>query len=141
MKALGVPPALWNPLYKKLTKETFDAGSVFQFVQFADDEEEEEEGEEVEEGTTEETGKEVHGEDEESSHTFAEVPKRKLRLQVVAEEMKARSNVYLVDHAWTTSPEEARKQLRATPNLLERMINLMEVDRELSPVRSPPLLF
>jgi len=122
---MGVPPVLWNSLYKKLSKEIFDAGSVFQFVQFADDDEDEERDEDFVQFV------DTDDEDEEGdAHNFGVAPKRKLRLQVLAEDMKARSQIFLVDHAWTTSPEDARKQLRATPKLLERMASLMEINTE-----------
>jgi len=124
---MGVPPVLWNSLYKKLSKEIFDAGSVFQFVQFADDDDEDEE--ERDEDFVQFA--DADDEDEEGeAHNFGVAPKRKLRLQVLAEDMKARSQIFLVDHAWTTSPEDARKQLRATPKLLERMASLMEINTE-----------
>jgi tubulin--tyrosine ligase-like protein 12 len=41
-----------------------------------------------------------------------------------------RSDVFLVDHAWTTTPERARKELKENPNLLERMYHMMGFKEE-----------
>jgi tubulin--tyrosine ligase-like protein 12 len=38
------------------------------------------------------------------------------------------SDIFLVDHAWTTSPEEAKKELRSNPALINRLENLMDVE-------------
>ena len=37
-------------------------------------------------------------------------------------------HIYLVDHAWTFRPENARQQLENYPGLLERMANLMDLE-------------
>jgi tubulin--tyrosine ligase-like protein 12 len=39
----------------------------------------------------------------------------------------ALSNIFLIDHAWTTTPENARKQLQDNPNLLPRMEQMMGI--------------
>eukprot|EP00112_Aurelia_sp_Birch-Aquarium-sp1_P014059 Seg3007.3 transcript_id=Seg3007.3/GoldUCD/mRNA.D3Y31 product="Tubulin-tyrosine ligase-like protein 12" protein_id=Seg3007.3/GoldUCD/D3Y31 len=41
-------------------------------------------------------------------------------------QMNNPNTIFLVDHAWTFQEEQAKKQLRAAPNLLMRMANLME---------------
>ena len=38
--------------------------------------------------------------------------------------------MYLVDHAWTFRPDTARQQLNSYPGLLERMIELLDVEKE-----------
>ena len=38
--------------------------------------------------------------------------------------------IYLVDHAWTFRPEDARLQLQQYPGLLERMANLFDLSTE-----------
>ena len=38
--------------------------------------------------------------------------------------------VYLVDHAWTYRVEQARAQLASIPELLPRMVALMDVSTE-----------
>ncbi|KAI8080071.1 uncharacterized protein BX664DRAFT_208269 [Halteromyces radiatus] len=40
------------------------------------------------------------------------------------------SDIYLIDHAWTTTPETARKELRENEALLERLENMMDVEKE-----------
>eukprot|EP00005_Dracoamoeba_jomungandri_P006784 CAMPEP_0174265858 /NCGR_PEP_ID=MMETSP0439-20130205/28188_1 /TAXON_ID=0 /ORGANISM="Stereomyxa ramosa, Strain Chinc5" /LENGTH=985 /DNA_ID=CAMNT_0015352529 /DNA_START=62 /DNA_END=3016 /DNA_ORIENTATION=+ len=51
----------------------------------------------------------------------------KIKLQLT-QSGKAESDIFLVDHAWTTTPEEAKKQLLQMPSLLQRMLTLMEID-------------
>ena len=38
-------------------------------------------------------------------------------------------SIYLVDHAWTFRPDTARQQLNSYPGLLERMADLMDIER------------
>lgn len=40
------------------------------------------------------------------------------------------SNIFLVDHAWTTKPENAKKEIKAAPGLLDRLENLMDIEKE-----------
>lgn len=40
------------------------------------------------------------------------------------------SDVFLIDHAWTTTADKAREQLRTIPHLLQRMARLTGVDDE-----------
>lgn len=40
------------------------------------------------------------------------------------------SNIFLVDHAWTTKPENAKKEIKATPGLLDRLETLMDIEKE-----------
>lgn len=46
------------------------------------------------------------------------------------------SDIFLVDHAWTTSPEEAKKELRSNSALINRLENLMDVDVAEAPEES-----
>ena len=43
------------------------------------------------------------------------------------------SEIFLVDHAWTTSPETARKELLENPNLLERLEGMMNIEADDEP--------
>ncbi|CAI4224155.1 unnamed protein product [Auanema sp. JU1783] len=38
--------------------------------------------------------------------------------------------VFLIDHAWTFKPHEARRQLEAMPELVERMRNILDLNEE-----------
>ncbi|KAI9251244.1 tubulin-tyrosine ligase family-domain-containing protein [Sporodiniella umbellata] len=38
-------------------------------------------------------------------------------------------NIFLIDHAWTTSPENARKELVQNVGLLDRLENLMDIEK------------
>jgi|JXWR01.1.fsa_nt_gb glycerol-3-phosphate O-acyltransferase len=40
------------------------------------------------------------------------------------------SDIFLVDHAWTTSPENAKKELLQNQALLDRLENLMDIEKE-----------
>lgn len=43
------------------------------------------------------------------------------------------SDIFLVDHAWTTNPETARKELLENPTLLERLEGMMNIEAEDEP--------
>ncbi|RKP28192.1 tubulin-tyrosine ligase family-domain-containing protein [Syncephalis pseudoplumigaleata] len=52
-------------------------------------------------------------------------------LQVAEGKALARqSDIFLLDHAWTTTPERAREELEKNEALLERMANLMGIPEE-----------
>lgn len=40
------------------------------------------------------------------------------------------SEIFLIDHAWTTTPENAKKELLENEGLLERLENLMDIEKE-----------
>jgi tubulin--tyrosine ligase-like protein 12 len=46
------------------------------------------------------------------------------------EDLAKESDVFLVDHAWLTQFNEARKQLKALPNLVQRLYSMMDLDAE-----------
>ncbi|CEG83537.1 hypothetical protein RMATCC62417_17441 [Rhizopus microsporus] len=47
-----------------------------------------------------------------------------------AKTLQKHSNIFLIDHAWTTSPETAVKELIQNPALLDRLENLMDIEKE-----------
>ncbi|KAI7864374.1 tubulin-tyrosine ligase family-domain-containing protein [Spinellus fusiger] len=44
--------------------------------------------------------------------------------------MEKHSNIFLVDHAWTTTPEEAKQQLKNNMKLLDRLEGIMNIENE-----------
>ena len=38
--------------------------------------------------------------------------------------------IYLIDHAWTYRVDKAREQLETIPGLLDRILNLMDIEDE-----------
>ncbi|KAI9361841.1 tubulin-tyrosine ligase family-domain-containing protein [Pilaira anomala] len=44
------------------------------------------------------------------------------------QELKKHSEIFLIDHAWTTSPETAKKELLANLALMARLENLMDIE-------------
>ncbi|KAI9497822.1 tubulin-tyrosine ligase family-domain-containing protein [Zychaea mexicana] len=44
--------------------------------------------------------------------------------------LKKHSEIFLVDHAWTTQPDNAHKELAENTNLLSRLENLMDIESE-----------
>ncbi|KAI8325928.1 hypothetical protein GQ54DRAFT_253795 [Martensiomyces pterosporus] len=94
LEAAGLPKHLWQVLYKKLTKETFDIGEYVVFRDVAEDESGDSRG----------------------------ITEHKLCFK--KDRLEASSNVFLVDHAWTTTIDQAVQQLDTVPGLLERMEKL-----------------
>ncbi|KAI9319950.1 tubulin-tyrosine ligase family-domain-containing protein [Dichotomocladium elegans] len=47
--------------------------------------------------------------------------------------MAKNSEIFLVDHAWTTTPETARKELLGNPKLLERLEGMMDIEKDDEP--------
>ncbi|GAB5593508.1 hypothetical protein Unana1_08408 [Umbelopsis nana] len=45
-------------------------------------------------------------------------------------DLEKHSNIFLIDHAWTTKPENAKKELKSTPGLLDRLEVLMDIEKE-----------
>nr|XP_037274014.1 tubulin--tyrosine ligase-like protein 12 isoform X3 [Rhipicephalus microplus] len=116
LETSGIPPHFWPTLHWKLHESVFDAGEVFQILQvqeFSDGDS----AVPVEVMDTAEQG------EEEAKHYSVKV--------VVTREdgicCQDSEHVYLVDHAWTCRPQQARQQLREMPRLLHRMAQLMGV--------------
>lgn len=40
------------------------------------------------------------------------------------------SNIFLIDHAWTTKPENAKKEIKSAPGLLDRLETIMDIEKE-----------
>ena len=134
LRARKIPSSLWGRLAQKIGAEVFDAGNSFQFAQLVDDDEEEEEDgeehDEQEEQEEKQEPKEEEGEEEEEEET-----EQHLGLISVAEEtIKKESDVFLIDHAWTTTLANAREQLATIPGLLDRMERLVAMRGTLSPL-------
>jgi hypothetical protein len=110
---MGLPPALYHVASKKVMEQVFDAGEVFQFA----DEGEEEEG-------IDEDEEEVK-DDADSNLAFMDAvvsTLRPTRYALVAKQaLEAEQDVFLIDHMWTTTFPQTRKQLREIPGLLQRV--------------------
>jgi tubulin--tyrosine ligase-like protein 12 len=101
LRHLQVPKPLYEMLFAKLTEETFDAGSFVSFAERDDDEQ------------------------QSSRHPS--------RYKVLAlQDMSAESVIFLSDHACTfRSKDDHRQQLTSFPNLLVRLVRLMNLDTQL----------
>jgi hypothetical protein len=49
---------------------------------------------------------------------------------VLKQDLRKESNVFLVDHAWTTDWRNARKQLMENPALVQRLYTMFDLDVE-----------
>ncbi|KAJ8656628.1 hypothetical protein O0I10_007705 [Lichtheimia ornata] len=49
------------------------------------------------------------------------------------QKLEKHGDIFLVDHAWTTHPETARKELLENPNLLERLEGMMNIEADDEP--------
>lgn len=97
----AIPIEFWETLGKKLQNHIFDAGNHFSVLRF--------EYNDDERGETDPLYKVVVSNED-------------------GIKKSDRSNIFLIDHAWTYSITTARSDLYSNPNLLERMSNLMGVD-------------
>jgi len=106
LQSSAVPEFYWETLYNKLKHGTFDAGLSFGLNQL---------DREGEEGN-------------EEDNDFLSNPFRQWKALVTRPEgIKASdpNHIYLVDHAWTFRPNQARNHLKNVPGLLERMCALV----------------
>ncbi|KAJ2392492.1 hypothetical protein GGI05_002655, partial [Coemansia sp. RSA 2603] len=94
LESLGLPKPLWQVLFKKLSADVFDIGSYVVFGSNSDD------SSLVSQSLTEHT------------------------LCLSQDKLDALSNVFLIDHAWTTTIDRAAGELDSSPGLLERMETL-----------------
>ncbi|KAI9473892.1 MAG: tubulin-tyrosine ligase family-domain-containing protein [Benjaminiella poitrasii] len=81
------------------------------------------------------------GEDYLDAGTFVELhhgdPMKGYSLHTKADKtLKKHSEIFLVDHAWTTSPDTAKEELRLNPSLIDRLENLMNIEPVNAPVDS-----
>lgn len=121
LESSGLPPHFWPTLHWKLQESIFDAVDAFQIVQVQD---ESSDGEAVEERDADEKMEEDNPPRKEAGpHSWKVLVTREGGLQHTDSE-----HVYLVDHAWTCRPQQARQQLRDIPRLLHRMALLMDLD-------------
>lgn len=121
LETSGIPQHFWPTLHWKLQESVFDAGETFQIVRVEEgsDEEDASGGEEPME-TAEGGGDKEAAEGGSRSSSVKVVVSRESGLCCQDSE-----HVYLVDHAWTCRPQQARQQLREIPRLLLRMAQLM----------------
>ncbi|KAJ2460276.1 hypothetical protein GGF42_000944 [Coemansia sp. RSA 2424] len=106
LEALGLPAHLWQVLYRKLSTDTFDIGNYVAFGDLDDD--------------------------ESSSSSSAPKGLTEHLLCLNVERLEAASNVFLVDHAWTTTVDQIIENLDRVPGLLERMEKLTGAYDELA---------
>lgn len=100
----AIPIEYWETLCKKLQNHIFDAGNNFTVLRF--------DYTDVERSETDPLYKVVVSNEE-------------------GIKKDDRSNIYLIDHAWTYSISTARQDLRDNPTLLERMANLVGVNPDI----------
>ena len=99
LESSNFPRHFWATLFKKLMKQTFDAGNTFSLLKI-----------EYEPGLRKSTD-------------------RIWQLQVIGEVKYSNSeHVYLIDHAWTYRVENARKELLENAGLRNRLASIMGVD-------------
>ncbi|KAL9552717.1 hypothetical protein MBANPS3_003629 [Mucor bainieri] len=81
------------------------------------------------------------GEDYLDAGNFAELhhgdPMEGYSLHVKSDKsLKKHSDIFLVDHAWTTSPETAKEELKLNLSLMDRLENLMDIEQIEAPENS-----
>lgn len=133
LRARKIPSTLWGRLAHKISAEIFDAGNSFQFAQLVDDDEEEE-GEEETQETEEQEGETEKTEETEETEEQTENEAHLGLISVAEETIKKESDIFLIDHAWTTTLSNAREQLATIPGLLDRMERLVAMRSTLPPL-------
>ncbi|KAJ2536349.1 hypothetical protein EV175_006812, partial [Coemansia sp. RSA 1933] len=99
LEALDLPKKLWQALFRKLSTNTLDIGEYVVFCEAEDD------------SDSNDAGSESKG--------LAEH-----RLCLAKDRLEEGGDVFLVDHAWTTTVEQAATELKEMPDLLDRMERL-----------------
>ena len=101
LESSNVPKIFWEPLWKKLQTQKFDAFESFKLARI----------------------------DYDDSQRGPKDPNWKLFVSTDTElSAKDPNNIYLIDHAWIYEVQNARKNLSQIPNLLDRMSNFMGCD-------------
>lgn len=49
---------------------------------------------------------------------------------VATRDMQPQEDIFLIDHAWTTTPKQAKEQLAAHPQLLQRIEDILDIAPE-----------
>lgn len=111
----GVPQHFWRTLYFKLIGQIFDANNAFSLIKF----------ETEDEGKTS-SGNELGDSKMETRNNFVPLLKVFVRCDdgILKDDEK---HIYLIDHAWTYTPKEAKQHLLRVPGLLDRMCDLMGI--------------
>ncbi|CEP11090.1 hypothetical protein [Parasitella parasitica] len=110
----SIPEELWQPLFMKLGEDYLDAGK----------------------GNVAEIhlGDPMKGY---SLHVKADKSLKKHRqVQLLVSERSTRVDIFLIDHAWITSPENAKQELRLNVALMDRLENLMNIEQVDAPENS-----
>ena len=55
---------------------------------------------------------------------------KKFENYILSKECARCCRIYLIDHAWTYRPDQARAYLESMPSLLSRMATLMDIDAD-----------
>ncbi|XP_035207243.1 tubulin--tyrosine ligase-like protein 12 isoform X1 [Stegodyphus dumicola] len=106
--SLSIPQSKWRILHYKLSESIFDAGNDFAYSQevFVDDPEE-----------------------KKNSDSYHWRVYTKCSMDPNDDE-----HIYLIDHAWTYTYENARKSLMENEKLIDRMCSIMNISNESRPV-------
>ncbi|XP_075223337.1 tubulin--tyrosine ligase-like protein 12 [Lycorma delicatula] len=114
----AVPERFWKILYKKLNEHIFDANEAFALMKMESEEEEDE-------------VKNISNYENQDEDTYKNYsPTLKVFVSCENGVLKNdENNIYLIDHAWTYTPKEAKQHLLKVPGLLDRMCNLMGIDQ------------
>ncbi|KAJ2213950.1 hypothetical protein EV179_003420 [Coemansia sp. RSA 487] len=111
LETLDLPRELWQPLFKKISTNTLDIGNYVVFCETEDD------------------SNNVDG----GSKRLSEH-----RLCLAKDNLEEASDVFLVDHAWTTTVAKAANELNEIPELLDRMERLTGIYEPTGKVPSMP---
>lgn len=123
LETSGIPQHFWPTLYWKLHESVFDAGEAFQIVQVQECSDDEGGHSAVPDEMMDTAAQQQDtGKDKGMVYSVKVVVTREEGIQCQDSE-----HVYLVDHAWTYRPQQARQQLRDIPRLLQRMAQLMGI--------------
>lgn len=127
LETSGIPQHFWPTLHWKLQESVFDAGETFQIVQVEEcSDDDDGDAKDCDDSAVPDEVMDIadQGEEKDEARNYS------VKVVVTREEgvqCQDSEHVYLVDHAWTCRPQQAKQQLREMPRLLQRMAQLMGI--------------
>ncbi len=120
-ESMNLPPSLYRKLFDKIYNETFDSAEFFEIHAIETEEEN------LKNSNNEENSEEEGNEEEKELPIHYELAVK----SDLESPLKSNFDIFLIDHIWKFSNENGILQLKNSPELVEKLWNLMEMDRRI----------